>query len=155
MVKSKQVSKEEALIRLTSVCSRSEKCLFDVKKKLAEWNLSDEYDEIKAYLIDEKYIDENRYAVSFVNDKVKFSKWGFTKVKYHLRAKGIMEGAIEEGICQYSTAEYKQMMAKELEKKAGSLKETDAYKRKQKLYAFAAQRGYENEFVGSLIDSLL
>jgi regulatory protein len=145
-----KLSKQEALERLRCTCSKSEKCLYDVKKKLIEWDLSEEFESITQDLLRENFINESRFAHSFANDKMKFSKWGKQKVRYHLRMKGIEDKEIEVALKTYPLKEYTDMISKELTKKAKSIKDTDPYKRTQKLIAFAANRGYESDIVRNL-----
>ena len=151
----KKVSKEEAVERLRYTCSRSEKCLFDIRKKLSEWSLEGEYDSISQNLLEEKFIDEERYTNSFVNDKIKFSKWGKLKVKYQLRMRGIDESIFVKALSDYSEVDYQKMIKNEIDKKNKSIKASDKYKRLQKLYAFAAQRGYETDIVREICDAFL
>ena len=150
----KQLSKEEALSRLKHICASNEKCLYDVKQKLKSWGLIDIFDEIADELIDEKYIDELRYAESFANDKVKFSYWGRKKIRYTLIGKGISDSTIDSALKSLNLEEYRQVVEKELNKKMRSLKEEDAYKKKQKVFAFAAQRGYEGDLVSDILGDL-
>ena len=150
----KPINKEEAIIRLRNLCSRSEKCLFDVKKKLLEWEVPEAFEEISKLLLEEKFIDEERYATSFVNDKVRFSKWGFQKVRYHLRSKNIKSATIESAIGYFDKDVYKEILLSEIEKKNRSIKLDDQYKRKQKILAFGAGRGYETNLIYSVISEL-
>lgn len=153
-MKGKLISKEEALSRLKHLCAGGEKCLYDVRQKLLKWNLADEVDSICTVLVNEKFIDEARYAESFVKDKVRFSKWGKVKVRYNLRMKGLSDSDIDKAMLELPQEEYAEMLRKELEKKMKSIKETDKYKKMQKAYAFAAQRGYEQDIVRALIGDL-
>lgn len=154
MVKRKVVSKEEALFRLKHLCAGSEKCLYDIRQKLLHWNLAEEVDSICSKLLSENYIDEARYAESFVKDKVRFSKWGRIKARYNLRMKGVADSDIDEAMSALPQEDYAEMVAKELDKKMRSLKDSDDFKKKQKLYAFAAQRGYEQDLVRSVLGDL-
>ena len=148
------VTKEEALERLKQLCGRSEKCLADVRKKLSEWNIPETFEEISNTLLEENFIDESRYSISFVNDKVRFSKWGFTKIRYHLRSRQISNSLIELAIKKIPEKDYKQIVFSEVLKKNRSVKEADAYKRMQKLYAFGASRGYEGDLLRLIINDL-
>lgn len=152
MVKKRFLTKQEALERLKYLCASNERCLYDIRKKLSDWGLHDEFETISETLLNEKYINEERYAQSFVNDKVKFSKWGHIKIRYNLRMKGLDEKAINNAIHEFPAQEYELMVKKEVEKKYKSLKETDRFKKLQKIYSFSAQRGYEIDVVRGLLD---
>jgi regulatory protein len=143
------------LERLRYLCSKSEKCVKDIHDKLKSWNYEGNYDKIAEKLITEGFINEERYAFSVANDKVKFSKWGKAKVKYFLKGKGIGEEIINRAIENLSDDDYENLVLKELTKKLKSIKETDKYKRKQKLISFAFQRGYDNDLIYKLAERLI
>ncbi len=143
-----KLTKTDALNRLMSLCSRSEKCRSDIYQKLRLWGVSDYFDEICEKLESDDFLCEDRYASSFVNDKITFSKWGKRKVRFQLLQKGINEKEIDAALNSYDRTKYAEMVRKELEKKKKSLKISDPFQQKQKLYAFAAHRGYEPDFIG-------
>jgi regulatory protein len=147
-----RISKEEALERLMYSCSRRELCLFDVRRKLMEWQLVESYDDIAELLLTDNFINEERYANSFVNDKIKYSKWGKLKVKYSLVRKGICEQIIYKALSDFPDEDYRQMIHVEIAKKNKTISETNQNKRKQKLIAFAKQRGYEPDTIYEIIN---
>src|SRR5574344_57000 len=78
-------------------CSRGEKSTFDIKRFLFKENLSDEeLDFIIKNLIDNNFINEERYIAAFINDKIAFNKWGKNKIFYELISKGIDEKKIKK-----------------------------------------------------------
>jgi regulatory protein len=146
---------KEAEKHLMHLCSRSEKCLYDVKQKLKTWGLDASFEHISETLLKEKFIDELRYSRSVVNDKIRFAKWGRIKVRYNLRMKGIAENDISEAINNFSEDEYRAIIRKELLKKNKSIKEANPIKRKLKLMIFAKQRGYEPELFQAISKDFL
>ena len=92
---SRMLTYEQAMLRLTSLCSTSEHCQSDGREKLYKWGLSREDSEkIIDYLLDEKYIDEYRYANAYANDKLRFSHWGRAKIRSMLYMQHIPEACI-------------------------------------------------------------
>lgn len=141
------------LERLRAICSKSEKCPKDVADKLKAWKYEGSYESVISILKEENFLNEERFASAFVNDKIKFSKWGKTKVRHHLKYKGISEHIIESSLESYPIESYLSVITAEMQKKNKSLKEVDRFKRKQKLLAFGAQRGYENEFLYQVLEN--
>ena len=128
------LSYKEALARATELCSRSEKCSSDIALKCREWQLSrEESNQLIACLVQEKFIDHLRYATSFANDKFKFNKWGKVKLGYALRQKQIEEPFIREALSRLPEDAYRKVLLDLLSAKAKSLKEKDAYTRRNKL----------------------
>lgn len=143
------------LDRLRAICSKSEKSPKDIADKLRAWDYKEDIEAIITILKEENFLNEERFASAFVNDKIKFSKWGKIKVRHHLKYKGISANIIETSLQNYPIENYLSIIENEIQKKAKSLKETDEFKRKQKLIAFGAQRGYENNLIYQVLDKLM
>ncbi|MCK9413977.1 MAG: RecX family transcriptional regulator [Prolixibacteraceae bacterium] len=134
----------EAYTKATDLCSRSEKCLFDLRQKCREWQLSmEESSKLIDSLMKGQFIDHERYATSFVNDKFRFNKWGKIKLTYILRQKHIEEKYIQNALSNLPEDSYHKVLLGLLSAKAKTIRETDSYTRKGKLLAFAQSRGFE------------
>ena len=146
----------EAYAKATDLCSRSEKCVFDLEQKCREWQLSgEESSKLITSLVKEKFIDHRRYAASFVNDKFRFNKWGKIKLAYALRQKQVEDNYIREALSNLPDDAYLKMLLDLLSAKARSIKETDGYTRKGKLLAFAQSRGFESDEAMRIIEKLI
>lgn len=146
---------EQALSILQQMCSKKEYCPRDISTKLRQWGLEEVDDDLIASLKEDNFISEERYCNAYVNDKVKFSKWGKNKIRYQLNGKGLQDKFIGLALENVNQEEYMEIMQKELEKKFRSIKEQDPFKRKEKLSRFAQQRGYEWELVSGVMEELL
>ena len=92
----KPISEENALSRMMRICSRKEYSTFDIRQKLYKLGQDAEtIDKIIAKLIENKFIDNERYTRSFVSDKIRFSKWGEKKIRYTLSQKQIPTSIID------------------------------------------------------------
>jgi regulatory protein len=154
MLKTKKMSFSEALQRLMDLCSRSEKSSSDILKKLREWKLEEEADNIIKLLREDLFLDDARYASAFAADKIKLNKWGIIKIRYLLKSRQIMSSDIEKAIIQIDMNNYHQMVFSELSIKKNTLKSKDPYIVKNKLYAFGNQRGYESNLINEFIESI-
>jgi len=150
------ITPEEALSRAMHICSRQEKCLWDIRKKLNDWNLDEMHiPKVLKKLEEEKFIDEQRFAGFAVKDKFRLNQWGKIKIAYFLRQKQLPEKIIKEALEAIQENEYVEMLRDLLQRKRRSLKESDQYKLKAKLLRFAASRGFEQSLVFDQIDQLL
>jgi regulatory protein len=140
-----------ALTRLMALCSRSEKSEYDVLNKLIEWGLEDQSKKILDTLKKENYIDNFRFACAFAIDKIKFNKWGRYKVRYLLKSKHISEIDIQNALNAIDYDEYRKIVFEELRKKKSTLKTTNSFEIKSKIYAFGNQRGYENDLINEFL----
>lgn len=149
------LSYKEAFAKAADLCGRSEKCRFELELKCREWQLSaGETAQLLDYLQQGKFIDHQRYAVSFVHDKFRFNKWGKIKLTYVLRQKQIEEKHIKEALDQLPEAAYRQVLLDLLSAKAKTLKSLDPYTRRGKLLAFAQCRGFEVDLALKIMEEM-
>lgn len=139
---------QEFYAKASRICSRQEVCRADMMQKMRNWNISfSEKGEILDNLEAENFIDEQRYANAFVNDKFKFNKWGRIKISHNLRQKQISSSNIQNAINQIDENIYNSTLTSLLEKKTASISEPDIQKRKEKLIRFAISRGFETHLI--------
>lgn len=152
----KEYTKQEAYARATALCSKSEKCISDVRKKLYDWHVDadDHYDIIDA-LIDNKYIDEERFSVYYVRDKYRFNGWGRMKIRHQLSMKSIPSFLVEQALGEIDSEVYDEKMRYALQSKNRSIKTDDKYERRHKLMRFAAGRGYAMDEISNALDDIL
>lgn len=135
---------EEALNKLEVYCASSEKCTEDVSRKMEAWELSDEEkDRLIDQLTKNQFLDEERFAKAYVNDKYKFSKWGKRKIIQNMLMKGVENNAIRIGISVIDMNLYFENLHNLLLNKQSSVKASDEYELKNKLIRFAMGRGYD------------
>lgn len=139
-----QMSALEAFGRLTAFCAAGEHCLAEVRERLRRWNVApDEAETLVQRLVQEKYIDESRYCRAFINDKVRFARWGRIKIAQALRQKQIPTSLYLPLLDEIDEACYSEQLRRLLEAKQREVKGRNAYERKAKLVRFALGRGYE------------
>jgi len=150
-----QLTYSEALEKACDLCSRSEKCCFDLEQKCREWQLSaEETSRLIDYLLQEKFIDHQRYATSFVNDKFRFNKWGKIKLVYALRQKQLEDKCIREAISIIQEDVYRKVLRELLSAKAKTIKEKDPYICRNKLISFVQSRGFEVDEALRIMDEI-
>ncbi len=86
----KTLTPPEALHRAAALCSSSEHCIADIREKLSRWGIGEpDARTIVERLVQERFIDEERYAIALAKDKFRFSGWGRIKIRYALQQKRI------------------------------------------------------------------
>lgn len=132
-------------------CSRSEHCVLDVLNKLYAAGLGEEEsDEIVQCLVEQGYIDEQRYANAFVNDKFRFNKWGKLKITHALRQKKIPTVVIQNALETIDEDAYSHVLLQLIETKKKTVKGTAA-QQKAAVMRFAVSRGFELDLVLRLL----
>ena len=143
------------LSRLQALCSRRECCSSDVYgKALAAFDGDAELaGKLLRSLVEDKYVDDLRYAAAFARDKSRLSGWGPAKIAYTLRGKGIDRSTVAEALLQVDPEEADARMRAVLEAKYHTLK-GDPHE-KFKLLKFGLTRGYEYEKIAPVVDDNL
>ena len=141
--------------RMRALCSRREYCRKDILKKVMTALDGDaaKAEEVVGKLVEERYVDDRRYAAAFARDKASIAGWGAAKIKYMLAAKGVDREIIASALEEIDVNRADARLEKLMENKARSLK--DDPQRRIKLLRFGVGRGYAYEEVSSLIDRIL
>lgn len=154
--KTGRVTKEEALGKAMALCGGSEHCTFQIEEKLFSWGVSaDDAEEIICRLVDEKFVDNMRFARAYCHDKFRFSHWGRVKIRQMLRHLRLSDGEIAEGLAVIPDEDYMETLNEVLGAKNRTLKDTDNYVRKAKLVRHLLSRGFETELAVMAVDACL
>ena len=147
--------KLKVLDRLRGLCSRREYCYADVLKKAKEALDGDAQaaKEVADALVEEKYVDDLRYASAYARDKASIQGWGDVKIRYMLSAKGVSRDVIDKALQEIDPDKADSRLEKLLQNKLKSLK--DDPQCRLKLLRFALGRGYSYDEVNTLINTLL
>jgi regulatory protein len=137
-------TESEILNGLARYCSQAERCVDDVRKKIAAENLPQDAEKrIIDRLIREKFIDETRYCRSFTNDKLKFNHWGRIKIIYELKKRNIPPETYRDAIESIDENAYMSILEDLLKSKKRTTKGPSGQAVFHKLCNFAVSRGFE------------
>lgn len=141
--------------KLKNYCAIQERCQWDLIQKMNKLLLNKKTkDKILTILIKENYLDEERYALAFVNGKFKIKNWGKQKIKKALAQKHISNRCIENSLNIIEKKEYVRVLEKLLRKKKESIKEKSNFIQNSKIANFLIQRGFESYLVWQKIKKL-
>lgn len=151
----RQPTAEEMLVKMAGLCAGAEQCAADIRQKILKQGFSTEdADKMIAYLRENKYLDDSRYARAYAVDKVRFSGWGKMKIRMGLWGKGMSDSIIMQALDYIPERDYADALEKAMLAKARSLDLKDV-KDRQKLYRHLASRGFESHLIISAIRTLL
>jgi len=146
--------KKTALQKVANWCAYQERSQQEVRDKLYEWQMRPlEVEEIISTLISENYLNEERFAFSYVSGKFNIKKWGKIKIKQGLKLKRVPDPIIKKALSSIDEDKYFETLRHLLEKKQQTEKEKNAIKRQFKLVNYLYSRGYEKDLIFILLKS--
>lgn len=154
-VQKKYLSKEQGLQKLRQYCAYQERSHAEVQQKL--WDLGiqrNAHDEILSLLIEEDYLNEERFAKAFAGGKFRMKDWGKKKIYYALREKKVSEYNIKLAMKEIDESTYKKTLYALAEKKYRLLKEEQYLVRKKKTIDYLLQKGYEMEMITLVLQEI-
>lgn len=135
--------------KATDYCAIQERCISEMRLKFISWNIALNFtDAIIDKLIDEGFIDEKRFALSYASGKYRINGWGRLKIAAGLRARNIPSQLVQQAISTFESDEYTSFLNKLLQKKIKQLG-GDSMENRQKAAFFAASRGFEQGLIAS------
>lgn len=133
--------------KIQAYCLYQERCVREVKNKLFSLKVSSKSaNDIIEYLIDNDYLNEERYSQMFVQGKLRIKKWGRIKLRHELKLKGVNTKIIDNKINQISEEEYlnyfDQFSTNKIKYLKGSIDQ-----KKRSFINYFTYRGWENSLI--------
>jgi regulatory protein len=138
-------SREKAFQKIKHYCAYQERSHREVKEKLYSFGLwKKDVEPILSQLIEENYLNEERFAMQFAGGKFRMKQWGRIKIRYELQQKQVSEYCIRKALASIGEETYQKTFEKLATQKLTALKsEKNIFIKKRKLQDFLLQKGYE------------
>lgn len=144
---------EETKQKLVNYCVYQDRCHAEVEQKMREFVLIPEAkEEIILYLLKENYLNEERFARSYIRGKFNIKHWGKTKIKMHLKQKGITEKLITRCYDEIDEDDYIKTIQRLYENYESKLTGLKDYQKKSKTIKYLLGRGFEYESILQVLD---
>ncbi len=152
----KPLTPDQILDKMAKYCAYQERCVKEVHDKLKTFDLpQEERSKILDYLLDNRFVNDERFAKSFVRGKVNQSGWGMNKIRFRLMQKGIAKELIDEALGQTDEEVYRQRLIDTLKAKSKTVKAENDFEKKRKLAAYAMQKGFEGSLVWEVLKEIV
>ena len=149
-----QYTPKESKVKIAKFCAYQERCHQEVRDKLYSYGLlPSNVEEIIYELIQEDFINEERFAKAFVRGKFNYKKWGRIKITQELKKRKISKYCINKGLGEISEEKYKAVLTEILDKKSKQFSSLKEYQKNYKAVQFAMGKGYESAIAWSIINS--
>ncbi|MDP9230310.1 MAG: RecX family transcriptional regulator [Bacteroidota bacterium] len=147
------LTKAQVLQKLRHFCSYQDRCHSEVKEKLYNLGVRNtDHEEIIATLVEEGFLNEERFAMLFASGKFRLKQWGKVKIKHALKQKQVSEYCIQKALGQINEKDYNKTLYKLAEQKLKTLAgEKNIFIKKRKLQDYLLQKGYEHDLISSVM----
>lgn len=147
---------QAALEKAKHYCAYQERCHSEVRDKLYALGLHrNEVEQLLTQLIEENYLNEERFAITFAGGKFRIKQWGKEKIKYALRQKRISDYCIRKALTSIPNTDYNKTFYTVADKKLTALKsEKNIFIKKKKIKDFLQQRGFELQLINSYLKDI-
>ena len=146
----------EAKQKIEAYCAYQERCHSEVRKKLTGWKLDDEdINVLISDLIQNNFLNEERFAGAFVSGKFRIKKWGRIKIKQHLKQKQISDYSIKKGLEEIDAQAYYATLVQLAESKNRLIHTEDNWQRLTKLQRYLHSKGYETELIREVTNAIV
>jgi len=149
------LTKEQALQKLKHYCGYQERSQYEAVQKLYGLGVGkNEHDDILSSLIEENYINEERFAIQYAGGKFRMKGWGRKKIYYGLKEKKINDYCIKAAMKSIDEEDYTKTLLSLAEKKHDSLKGDHHLVRRKKTIEYLIQKGYETDLINKALASI-
>ncbi len=134
--------------KIAAYCAYQERSQRQVEEKLYTYGLQEEARGLLMMeLIQQNFLNEERFARAFARGKFRIKKWGKNKIRQHLKHHRISDYALKKAYLEIDGDEYWETLKNIAEKKWAASKLTKTYQKKGKVAQYLISRGYENDLV--------
>lgn len=156
MKNQKSYTVDEALKALENFCTYQERCHQEVLKKLNDLKMIPEAQEkIILHLLQHNYLNEERFAKSFARGKFSIKNWGKYRIIKALKFKEISAYNIKVALEEIDDKDYFDTLYKIAERKSLLIKESNAFKKRNKLSNYLISKGFEVDLVYKVVKDIL
>ena len=139
---------KEALHKIEHYCAYQERCHEEVTQKLRSMKMdSDEIDQIITQLINDNFLNEERFACSFARGKHRIKHWGKIRITNELKFRGINQTLISIALKEINPEEYYETFEALATRQWESIRETNSLKKRKKFCDFMLRKGFESNLV--------
>ena len=141
--------------KLERFCAYQERCHQDVIQKLRAMAIDSKIvDEVVVHLIQNKFLNEERFACCFARGKHRIKYWGKVRIINELKARNISKINIATALKEISSEEYLKNFHFIAERHWESLSEKNILKKRKKFCDFMLRKGFESSLVYDKIKPL-
>ncbi len=147
-----RLTPSQALLKAANFCAYQERAHHEVIERLSEWGVwGDDAQEILLQLIEQNYVNEERFAIAFAGGKFRIKHWGKTKIKLELKQKKVSDYCINKALQAIEEEDYLKMLEQVIDKKWHETKDANLLAKRAKVAKYAMSRGFESDLIWDIL----
>ncbi len=140
------------LKKLQHYCAYQERCHEEVRTKLLSLKIyGSGLEEVINKLIEDDFLNEERFAKAFAGGKYRMKKWGRMKIINELKQRKISDYCIRKGMEEIEQDDYLKTLRQLLNATFKKYKSSNLYETKSKTARYLISRGYESDLVWGML----
>lgn len=154
MIRRPSLTIEQALQKARHYCAYQDRCHSEVKEKLYSFGLwKKDVEEALSRLIEDNYLNEERFAIQFAGGRFRLKKWGRVKIRYELKQKQVGDYCIKKALASIDEEDYGRALGKLAADKWEALREEEnIFIRRKKVQDYLLKKGYEAGLVAEVVN---
>ncbi len=145
----KYISPAEGLLKLQAYCVYQDRCHEEVKTKLISLGIyGDDLEDIMSQLIEDNFLNEERFAQSYARGKFRFKQWGRIRIKQELKLRRISPYCIQKAMAEIDEDEYLTTIQQLFDKKRNGIKPPES---DFELVQEVIRKGFESDIVWEVL----
>lgn len=143
-----KLTPSQALLKAANFCAYQERSHHEVTQRLAEWGIYGiDAQEILLQLIEQNYLNEERFAIAFAGGKFRVKQWGRVKIKQELKMHKVSDYCINKALQEIDEEVYLATLQDEIDKKWQQTKDANVLSKRAKVARYLIGRGFEQELI--------
>ena len=147
-----KLTPSQALLKVANYCAYQERCHNEVLEKLSEWGIwGIDAQEILLTLIEQNYLNEERFAIAFAGGKFRVKHWGKVKIKLELKQRDISEYCLNKALNEISDQDYLHTLNEQIDKKWAETKDKNLLSKRAKVARYVIGKGFEQDLIWNIL----
>ncbi len=147
-----KLTPSQALLKAANYCAYQERCHKEVLDKLSEWGIwGIDAQEILLSLIEQNYLNEERFAIAFAGGKFRVKHWGKVKIKLELKQKDISEYCLNKALNEINDQDYLHTLNEQIDKKWSETTDKNVLSKRAKVARYIAGKGFEQDLIWNIL----
>ena len=151
----KSFTVDELQSKMEHYCVYQDRCHQEIEKKMNAYKMIPEAKEkILLHLMRHDFLNEERFSRSFARGKFRIKNWGKQRIIRELKIKNISSYNIKTALKEIDDELYIKTIEKIATLKNNTIKESNLFKKKKKIYDYLYRKGYESSLILETISKL-